>query len=108
MRVHVSQGKHANYVSRRDCNEGGTFDSDTCVDVNTYVRDDLWASWHIGSRQHPLITCVVARNPQHEFYGSGRQECFWSPTTRFRGWYPTSEGGEDAGPYNTVLAQLGF
>ena len=108
MRVYVSQGKHANYVSQGHCDAGGTLGIDTCDGVDTHFRDGLSYLWNLGSRAHPFLTCVEARSAAHEFYGSGTLECFWSSSTRFRGWYPLSEGGLDAGPYSDVLAILGF
>jgi hypothetical protein len=108
MRVYVSEGKHANYYSTGDCEEGGAFQSDTCADVDTSVRDVMANVWNIGSRQHQLINCVEARSPAHPYYGSHRAECYWAPESRFRGWFPLDVGGDDASPYEVVLTALGF
>ena len=107
LRVYVSQGKHANYYTQDQCNDGGTFNTDDCTDVNMAAR--VWAGWlqNLGSRSDPIIDCVVAQDPIHPYYGSGREECYWTGA-RFRGWYPLSVGGADSDPYGPTLAHWGF
>jgi len=106
-RAYVSQGKHANYASASECNSGGTFGSDTCESVNTAARIGVGSVWNLGSRSTPRIDCVTSRDPNYEYYGSGRQECYWT-TQNFRGWIPTTVGGAEAGPYSPVLSAFGF
>ncbi|HXF96112.1 MAG TPA: hypothetical protein VNI61_08405 [Gemmatimonadales bacterium] len=48
-----------------------------------------------------------SRNPPHEYYGSARQECYWT-IVRFRGWIPITIGGDDSDPYSPLLAFMGF
>lgn len=108
LRVYVSQGKHANYYSAAECEQGGALQTDTCTDVDTSVRDVIANVWNIGSREHQLLNCVEARSPAHPYYGSHREECYWTPGSEFRGWFPTYVGGDVASPYNDVLTALGF
>jgi hypothetical protein len=63
---------------------------------------------NIGSWTESFIDCVAVTDPYHPYYGSGYQECYWSDTTWFRGWYPPSVGGETAEPYIVVLDRWGF
>jgi hypothetical protein len=62
---------------------------------------------NIGSGWSPFIDCVYAANPAHPYYGSDRDECYWT-SRRFRGWFPNDIGGGDAGAYADKLAQWGF
>jgi hypothetical protein len=55
----------------------------------------------------PMRDCVVSRNPSYEFYGSGREECYWGPA-KFRGWVPLTVGGGEADVYRSQLTALGF
>lgn len=106
-RAYVSQGKHANYNSQSECNSGGTLGSDTCVDVNTSERLPAGDVYNLGSRSHHTIDCVVSRDPSYIYYGSGRTECAWT-YQRFRGWMPTTIGGDDSDPCSPKLADWGF
>ena len=108
-RAYVSQGKHANYVSIASCNSGGAFGTDSCESVNTAARVAAGASLDLGSRSHHSVAqnCMVSSNPSYQYYGAGRQECYWT-SQPFRGWIPTSVGGAEAGPYSTRLQERGF
>lgn len=106
-RAYVSQGQHANYSSASECNAGGAFNTDTCGQVDTPARLVVGAAYNVGSSAVRLIDCVASRNPAYVYYGSGRQECYWT-TRRFRGWIPTTVGGLDSSPYSERLAAEGF
>lgn len=108
-RAYVSQGKHANYSTRGECNSGGAFNTDTCVEVNTAARFVAWSTLNLGSRgtHSSSQDCMPSSNPSYEYYGSGRLECYWT-TQNFRGWIPTTVGGAEAGPYNPLLQSMGF
>jgi hypothetical protein len=108
-RAYVSQGKHANYASVRECNNGGTLDSDTCQSVNATARVAAAAYLNIGSRAVHTDSqdCMLSSNPSYRYYGSGRKECYWT-TRRFRGWVPTTQSGADSDPYSNILVTLSF
>lgn len=103
----ISEGKHANYQSESACNAGGTLNIDTCTHVDTSARLLVSAAYNVGSNAVRLIDCVSSRNTQYIYYGSGRQECFWT-TANFRGWIPTSVGGAESSPYRARLTTGGF
>ncbi|HEU5357879.1 MAG TPA: hypothetical protein VFU45_02075 [Gemmatimonadales bacterium] len=105
----VSEGKHANYAHRSDCTGGGPWGLDTCADNNASARVSAGAYLNIGSNAHHLSTqdCMPSTNPDYEYYGSGRLECYWT-NQRFRGWIPTWVGGSDSDPYSPKLLGHGF
>ena len=88
-RSYVARGKHANYASIEQCEEGGVGASDTCDEVDTASRVTVIESRNIGKRSLQLLNCVVSQNPSYQYYGSGRQECLWS-SGPFRGWISDS------------------
>ncbi len=105
--VWVADGKHANYTSDANCDSGGTSGSDECW-PDRHMEEINVASngGNIGSDQVRLVDCVSAENPNHPAYLLGmptRQECYWSPTSSFRGWYGDSFEGWSAGPYSATL-----
>ncbi len=106
-RAWVSMGKHANYATRAQCNGGGFVGTDDCTANNSAVRLEWSAYWNVGSSNHPIINCVVSRVPSYEYYGSGRQECFWTGS-EFSGWIPDNVGGDRADPYGPQLRAAGF
>jgi hypothetical protein len=109
-RSYVSQGKHANYAGQQECNNGGVLGTDTCVQVNKVAR--VYAGLEVNLGSHAVHRtdqdCVVSRNTSYEYYGSGRQECYWTTTPSFRGWIPTTIGGAVAPPYSPMLQDWGF
>lgn len=107
-RVWVAQGKHANYPNKASCDEGGTFDSDTCEKNNTGARVEYSGAYNLGSRPARLRDCVQSRNPSWQFYGTGKQECYWRAGDTFRAWYPDNIGGGESGVHADILASLGF
>jgi hypothetical protein len=106
-RAWVSMGKHANYATRASCNSGGVLGTDDCSANNAAVRLEWSAYWNLGSSSHPRIDCVVSRDPSYEYYGSGRQECFWTGSD-FAGWVPDNVGGDRASSYGPQLTTAGF
>jgi hypothetical protein len=110
-RAYVSEGKHANYASRGECNAGGLFGTDTCVRVNTSARVAASFWLNIGSRafHNASQDCMQSSDPSFEYYGAGATECYWTDVGYFRGWYPAWVGGEWSTPsYSVILAGLGF
>ncbi len=109
-RAWVSQGKHANYATEQECNEGGKAETDDCTYNSTASRVAVGVTLNLGSRAHhggSGQNCVVSLNPAYVYYGSGKTECYWSGS-RFRGWVPDSVGGGDADPYGPKLLFWGF
>ena len=109
-RIYVAEGKHAGYATRNECNAGGFLSVDTCVHVNASTRVAAGAQLNIGSSAShtPAQDCMTSSNTSHEYYGSGRVECYWTPQN-FRGWIPTNIGGGAASPsYAHRLSDLGF
>lgn len=108
-RAYVSEGKHANYRTANDCNNGGFLDIDTCTSVNTAARVIAGANLNLGSRAYHSSNqdCVASTNTSYEHYGSGRLECYWT-TQNFRGWIPTTIGGAESSSYSSVLSSQGF
>jgi hypothetical protein len=106
-RTYVSQGKHANYGSRFSVLLG--LGSDDCRQVNTSTRLYAGSNVNIGSRAvHTTAQdCMPSSDPSYQYYGSGRQECYWT-TRRFRGWIPMTVGGADSDPYEPILRNAGF
>jgi len=117
--VYVSQKKHANYYAVSACNNGGPYVriiggeiyTDDCSAVNTAARLEWSNGWNVGSSANPpstwLVNCVESRNPAYEYYGQGKQECYWDAVP-FRGWVPDQIGGGQAGGYDLRLAYWGF
>jgi hypothetical protein len=106
-RVYIAEGKHANYPTRQSCNDGGFAGQDTCTRVNTWVRITAPVSQNIGSRHIRWIDCKVSENTGYEYYGEGKEECYWR-TMRFRGWVPFRVGGGDSEDYSARLARVAF
>lgn len=106
-RSYVAEGKHGNYRSVSSCNSGGTLGTDTCTHVNTAARVASNGAYNLGSHITHLVDCVASRDPAYFYYGSGRQECYWT-TTNFRGWIPTYIGGAESDPYSSRLTAEGF
>ncbi|MGH9959287.1 MAG: hypothetical protein ACREBC_19545 [Pyrinomonadaceae bacterium] len=76
---------------------------------NTAARLAAYGLLNLGSRavHLPGQDCMASANPSSTYYGSGRQECYWT-TRNFRGWIPTTVGGAEALPYSTILSDHGF
>ena len=109
-RVWVARYKHANYPREYLCDIGGFLNADTCDNNDGRVRLEVPGNGNIGSRSHPFLDCVASGNAWYEYYGDGRQECYWSKatTTVFRGWVPNNIGGGDADHYADVIANVDF
>jgi len=106
-RVWIAEGKHANYFTQSDCDNGGFLETDDCDSDSKSKRFPWSAYWNIGSQNAPLIDCVASRDSSYEYYGGGRTECFWMDK-RFRGWVPDSIGGGDSSSYLSKLVMWGF
>lgn len=108
-RVYLAEGKHAGYATRNECNEGGFWGVDTCVDVNTALRVVAGAQLNLGSRASHTTDqdCTASASTSYEYYGSGRLECYWTSQS-FRGWIPAYIGGGAAAAYSPRLLDQGF
>ena len=108
-RVYVSEGKHADYASSSACNSGGTLGSDDCSDVDTAARVVAGEVLNLGSSSHHSASqdCMVSSDPANPYYGSGRQECYWTGSN-FQGWVPDYVGGSSASAYRPRLDAFGF
>lgn len=107
-RSYVAVGKHANYNSVSACNNGAFAATDDCSHVDTSERVFVSGAYNVGSSDVHLIDCVESRDPGYVYYGSGRQECYWS-SGEFRGWIPTWVGGTTAMPgYGARLSYFGY
>lgn len=96
-RFWVSEGKHANYVTRSRCNNAA-FLQDDCPSPITTWRVGTSSGWNIGSRTHPAAdvpfgsfgnryTCVRSRNDLWRNLGIlPGTECFWDESVFFAGW----------------------
>jgi len=110
-RSYVSEGKHANYATRGECNAGGTFGTDTCQHVNTGARVAASTWLNIGGRTAHSTgqDCMASGDAAFEYFGAGAMECYWTDTGYFGGWYPSWVGGAVSTPsYSTILSDLGF
>lgn len=105
--VWVSMGKHANYADQGECNSGGALGTDDCSYNDTGVRLEWSMYWNLGSSTAHMIDTVASRNPNYEYYGSGKIEAFWTGS-EFRGWVPWTLGGDAASAYGPKLAYFGF
>lgn len=108
-RIWVAEGKHANYGDDADCENGGFGDSDTCYGADSFARVITSTFTNLGSRAHHTGAqdCMPSSNTSYQYYGSGRLECYWTYSD-FRGWIPTSVGGDPSTPYSHVLGHMGF
>jgi hypothetical protein len=108
-RAYVSQGKHANYANRYECDNGGVGGADICSSVNTAARVVSGASLNLGSRaaHSAAQDCMQSANPSFTYYGSGKIECYWTRKD-FRGWIPFTVGGASSSPYSDQLVSMGF
>jgi hypothetical protein len=109
-RIYVAEGKHAGYATRNECNDGGYLQVDTCAQGNTATRVVAGNQLNIGSSASHTAAqdCMPSSNPGYEYYGSGREECYWTDRP-FRGWIPTTIGGGAAVPsYSHRLVEQGF
>ena len=106
LRVFVSQGKHASFFHAEECRHAA-HGYDRCESLNSLAR--LAVDWNnnLGSGWSPFTDCVGAASPAHPYYGSEREECYWQEVP-FRGWFPESIGGGQAGAYAAKLAAWGF
>jgi hypothetical protein len=108
-RAWVAQGKHANYPTRGACMSGGTLGTDTCQEVNSSARVAAGGYLNLGSREVHTVwqDCLASQSSAHPYYGSGRQECYWT-NREFRGWYPDSVSGGQSTAYEEILLEHGF
>jgi hypothetical protein len=104
-KVYVAYGKHGNYASYADCQEGGKYETDYCtVGVSSTFSVGKFAN--LGSYSHQLQNCVASYG---QFAGDGASECFWTNTTEFAGWFPgPPPPGFSSDPYSHRLINWGF
>ncbi len=98
--VWVSQGKHANYRSRGECNKYPFIDG--CSNSISSTLPAL-PSANLGSRNTKLINCVGTRTGN--FSAHPGNECFWDFAS-FKGWNIDPSG--DVTSYGLLLGAYGF
>ena len=102
-RVWVSRQKHANYVSRTSCNNGGVGDNDDCQSNDQSFRPDVIYNRNLGSNVHRLIDVVASTNPFLQ--NPVRTESFWT-AANFYGWQ--QDHTTHATGYGQLLRAQGF
>jgi hypothetical protein len=109
--IWVSDGRHANYPSRRACDRGHLW-IDACDVTARPVRFPARASRNIGSRSAPLSVegqphgCVPGSyvEPGEALLVSPRAlECFWDGAVRFGGWQGGRNGATAYGRYLELM-----
>jgi hypothetical protein len=104
--VWVSNGRNANYPTRRACDEGHWL-IDTCSGERFSFVFPVQRHANLGSRSVPLLErgCTVARtvDPSGENTAAGAVECFWTDDSRFRGW---QNSGVGVTPYSRYLGVI--
>jgi hypothetical protein len=110
--VWVASGKHANYVSKAQCDTGHWY-YDSCDRNVVYQRFPIRsARQNIGSREYAFhdgrqTQCV---GPTYAGWNSARTdpdavECLWDPDRPFRGWQ-LRRVGSDPSPYGRYLREI--
>jgi hypothetical protein len=106
-RVWVSEGKHANYVSRGACNSGGTLGSDTCEsnpNVDTRIRYS--SLYNVGSAVSNAMntgTCVTGGLLVQYYPENYGTECYWVRGRSFTGWYQYPWGERPTDYYSILM-----
>ena len=101
--VFVSRQKHANYVSRQTCNDGGVGDNDDCQPNDQIFRAEVVFNRNLGSNAHRLIDIVASTNPFLQ--NPVRYESFWT-AANFYGWQ--QDHTTHATGYGQLLRNQGF
>ncbi|HWO90257.1 MAG TPA: hypothetical protein VNL98_14020 [Gemmatimonadales bacterium] len=106
--VWVSKGKHANYVSRSECNAQSRFSlrtEDCLSETPLRTRLEFFGDRNVGSLQVnlPRDSSCVAGGLLHDIYPELYSlECYWLPGYTFAGWSPVSQA-TDASAYSSHL-----
>jgi hypothetical protein len=117
-RVFVARGKHANYTSKKKCEETVWkfpfwYQRDNCSYTNPReARVEVGLDRNLGSRAVPANdiplgsqgntgTCVTSAG---RYAGNGLQECYWRSGIGFGGWQPYHR----ADGYSELLGDRGF
>ncbi|MGQ0814499.1 MAG: hypothetical protein ACT4O1_08530 [Gemmatimonadota bacterium] len=104
-RIHVAEGKHANYPTEQFCDSGAHLGYDFCNPPFSYERYRYSIFRHLGSRITPFKNCVQSAESA-ELAAAGWYECFWTAET-FKGWSGINEDPA-AGGYKHHLGNMGF
>jgi hypothetical protein len=110
--IWVADGKGAHYASRKDCDRAHLF-YDTCDRNDARYRYPVaTVRQNIGSASHPAgdargcfswdWTGVVSKRVAAHTY-----ECFWDPSSSFRGWQRPASGGSTS-YYKYLTEVAGF
>jgi hypothetical protein len=112
-RIWIADGKHANYPTKRYCDDhGGMFlgviqKTDQCASPRYTERFSVDFNQNVGSDATRLIDCVTTQNPAHPAYAMQIQECYWSGSRHFYGWFNFSSSTLGS-TYGSILRNLGF
>lgn len=108
-KVFVARDKHANYNTISFCEDhivlwywGATTSFEDCSDAGRKVRFPVLEHRNVGSPAAPKPCArseTTGRN-QDPYY---RAECFFVPSTSFRGWYTYQDGEHDPKSYRAML-----
>jgi hypothetical protein len=108
-RVWAAKNKHANYVSREQCNAGrgplGAVHDNCDPNIPSSYRLTVGSLRNVGSRHANLInpgTCVPSSQPS--FYPG--TECFWKPGDHFNGWLQYPYGHPPTAYYDILVLEF--
>ena len=88
--VWVSEGRHANYARRRDCDRGHRR-LDVCGEAAVAVAFPIADAGNLGSAARPATPGGCIEAPADVGAQSDALECFWTEHS-FRGWQPDAPG----------------
>lgn len=101
-KVHVAWGKHSNYATIAECEQGGWGGTDFCGGPYPGTVFETLLDRNVGSFTAPFHDCVPSYG---DYVGSGYNECFWDGAgVVFGGW----QGATQAEGYKVRLSTFGF
>ncbi|MGQ0560865.1 MAG: hypothetical protein ACT443_03210 [Gemmatimonadota bacterium] len=103
--VWVSEGRNANYASKREC-DGGHHSLDTCDHQDHRYAFPIDPLRNLGSKAFPAGQrgCVSGSELEDTSVDSNVVECFWRPDRRFGGWQKDAPGVTGYFRYLTEIA----
>lgn len=103
--VWVAAGKHANYITKGACENGGFLTQDDCDYNDLTMRVPVAGIYgrNIGSRWSPFIDCT-APYYSSSLTDANTEECYWT-SRAFRGWQ-TENIGTAPKAYSKILSDF--